>query len=1139
MQDNLSTISGTTLARALLGSSFIFPGPGEDTSRRSSRYRSGMTTLTRQDSATLPRSDDPLIYSPWHDIKRSDDGIPPVPPVPSDAELLVLESRADGRRSHNKMPGLEGADATGMYKMPDQVVPETPPTSGLEPKSYLSPSSFSMPNHPYSASPGDKSFYSQPHSVPTTASLYPSTPEFSPPASSAASSGHELDNVLDYYQFASNWELHADHPGRPAFSPIMEETRSEISSSTTASPQGKSRQRRGNASSPLTPSSSRVDSGFRLSRNGRTLPIGDSPRSHSGSSVPVIFKMAGPSRLSSAPRKRSSSSATDGETSRTTADQLSTYSASSGNSHTDQHPSRPFLPGPNRSGSAPSPITVVRDAKGFNISLSPNEESQSEPESANLPEPENTGSAQTFPETPRAFSPLWSPPPGGNAGSQASISGIAVSITSLDLGRAPSTSSRRELGNSNGSQLTPLIEDPPSPASASVYHADIDASASSVYPSTPGSASSSREQGASTFGPVTLNALSSTREQEPSTLDPETLRALIADSQNIETSPPVSPKTTAPPLPQQSSLVRSATVASSSSHPVPEQGTQPDAPQHVRNSMAKLPIPANDDTTPPASSTASLPLQFSTPTPIPANPPPSVGDRSMSYFHSETTQHPEMQDSGTYYSAPPPSYDAVVASSQEVTPSSSQIFTPVGTRSAEETASRRLTRSRPPLPAGPRRPSGGIVSMGGRSRIGSETRTRTRNGSISSIASSYRVPQYGSTPRFRPPEPKWKGLTMDAAKWTFTSSELQGLVSQSIRQSAESSSIRLLHPTVLNNELPAEISHLQAERTDLTTRYKVLTRKRNALLGNLSSQSELREESHDTSGTSTRTVEELGTACATLDTLAEDLLSNAEQIAQLTSLREIHSYSALAMALRKLNGSFVKQVADNQKLRDRINALEAEKEEAWKQAESVANDFDALAEQVPEDVLPESAKSVPLSRRVSRRKSRYGAETQLRSSSSTRNQRFSASSGNAASLSARSTYYGESSVPPVPPIPRARGARLGIVTNHSSMRESTVTQSDLSTHENSAMYHAQQELYDMLGISTSRARRHRSFSGGRDSPSVPPTPPGEESDSAVFVRPKRPSSLPGSASLNDMYDSASADQHAILQTLGIMTSTEH
>ena len=248
----------------------------------------------------------------------------------------------------------------------------------------------------------------------------------------------------------------------------------------------------------------------------------------------------------------------------------------------------------------------------------------------------------------------------------------------------------------------------------------------------------------------------------------------------------------------------------------------------------------------------------------------------------------------------------------------------------------RTTRIRPPLPAGPRRPS--------QTTNGSPL---PRRGSFSSVTSSNVVPDPRLTrlppprfnnpipsPSFQAPTPKWKGYTLEVAKWTFTSAQLQAIVSKAIRRSAESSSIRLLRLEVLDTDIPEEIQMLESQRTNVKTRYKATTRRRAMILDSMYSL----EDAHGL----VRQLDELRELTLTLDRLAEELHSLDQQLSYLESLTHIHNGSALAIALRKLNTSFLRQVAENQVLRGQIQSLEAERDEAWQQAQNVANEYDQI-----------------------------------------------------------------------------------------------------------------------------------------------------------------------------------------------------
>jgi chromosome segregation ATPase len=255
---------------------------------------------------------------------------------------------------------------------------------------------------------------------------------------------------------------------------------------------------------------------------------------------------------------------------------------------------------------------------------------------------------------------------------------------------------------------------------------------------------------------------------------------------------------------------------------------------------------------------------------------------------------------------------------------------------------------------------------------------------------------------------------MEAAKWTFTSAQLQEIVSRAIRQSAEASSIRLLRLEILDEELPQELQRLEAARSELKTRFKILGKRRNGLVSGLTMYVTGEE---DGSAYGPRMIEELKEVNANLDKLTEDLHSMDDQISHLELLVQIHSGSALAMALRKLNTSFLKQVSENQTLRDRVQALEAERDEAWHQAENIATEIDSLHGRI--DSAPSSKRSSRVSavKKSSIRVSRAG----LRSSGSRFSQLSSATSGvHIYGLTPRSPMPRTETIPPVPPVPRPR-----------------------------------------------------------------------------------------------------------------------
>ena len=308
----------------------------------------------------------------------------------------------------------------------------------------------------------------------------------------------------------------------------------------------------------------------------------------------------------------------------------------------------------------------------------------------------------------------------------------------------------------------------------------------------------------------------------------------------------------------------------------------------------------------------------------------------------------DYRDSGLSMGSPPPYYEAINQSPMphSHTPSVPHVdFHPVAGPSRSSghwnpgDARREGVRARPrpPLPAGPRRPSQGAPAIG-RNRSAS---VASQSQSIAPGLSLHRstVPTM-SSPKFHAPPPKWRGYTMEAAKWTFTSTQLQSMVARAIRQSAEASSIRLLPLEILDNEIPEEIRRLEARRTDVKIRYKVLTRRR-AVLFEAFSVYVVSNSEEDSSHTH-HLLEDLSDMAIALDQLAEELHSLDSQLAYLDSLTQVHMSSALAIALRKLNNSFVKQMTENQNLRSQLRTVEAERDEAWRQAEWVAKELDQM-----------------------------------------------------------------------------------------------------------------------------------------------------------------------------------------------------
>lgn len=276
---------------------------------------------------------------------------------------------------------------------------------------------------------------------------------------------------------------------------------------------------------------------------------------------------------------------------------------------------------------------------------------------------------------------------------------------------------------------------------------------------------------------------------------------------------------------------------------------------------------------------------------------------------------------------------------------------------------------------------------------------------------------------------------MEAAQWTFTSQQLQELVSTAIKRSADASAIRLLPMETMAKQVPEEISRLEAVSAELRTSYKLAVRRRKTLLGSLSNI----VENGDVAA-SIRIVEELSDLTESMDHYSEELYSVSDQLSQLVHLRDVHCSSALAMALRKLNSSFIKQLAEKQELRTQLANMEQERDDAWKQAQEAAYEIDALNDKLA--ILEGASVPTPASSRrssrvlVARKASVRASKAGLRSSSRLRSQRSSVvtiGSRSSVALSPGMKSAGVD-VPPVPPIPIRTS--LGIYTAGLSTRSS-------------------------------------------------------------------------------------------------------
>ncbi|KAI6126834.1 hypothetical protein F5141DRAFT_359261 [Pisolithus sp. B1] len=369
-------------------------------------------------------------------------------------------------------------------------------------------------------------------------------------------------------------------------------------------------------------------------------------------------------------------------------------------------------------------------------------------------------------------------------------------------------------------------------------------------------------------------------------------------------------------------------------------------------------------------------------------------------------------------------------------------------------------RSRPPLPIGPRRPSGPSHPFdsrvsGPRARGSSESKMTSgetcRNTDASTWKKLYEVASQ-PLPRFQTPPLKWRGLTMEAAQWTLTSAELHGIVSRAMKQFSEGSSIRLLRLETLDGEIAEEIHRLEMLHTDVKSRYKMLVRRRWQLLGELTGHLESGVVGH----TASIAMAELAEVTLAQDQLTDELHTVAGQLAQLEGLRDVHHSSALAMALRKVNTIFLRQAAEMQKLREQLESLEAERDEGWKQAHDIAVECDRLMETAGE---PSSKAPNKRSERVSavRKSSIRQSKAGLRSTSASL-RRSASSVRSRGSMSIPSSACKED-IPPVPSLPLRQ---QGLATSAAASASGSSRYSGASSAM--ALAQAQQELYDMLGL---------------------------------------------------------------------------
>ncbi|KAF7799873.1 hypothetical protein EIP86_011115 [Pleurotus ostreatoroseus] len=669
--------------------------------------------------------------------------------------------------------------------------------------------------------------------------------------------------------------------------------------------------------------------------------------------------------------------------------------------------------GSSRVGSPPAPISVPPINGGFPMSMSMGA-------GGDAPGP-STASAvrQTFPETPYAFTPLTGksfgspalppsmrdvPPPLPRTATLAVRGGKGSRGRGADAAAMAKTMSSPP-GKLNTAFLTPPLTGRDDTVGEQVERAQIlSAIEERSVPGTPSSRPPSYAQA----------------------MMPE--HTLSRRRSSPEGSPPsyaVSPGGT-PYQQQPSSLsLYNVTEGEPSSRSPPTSSDRPASLVPAKRPLTPLPSPPE----------SAIPLP---PSPSPSEPPslpvlsPEL-DASPKYHplsdsRNASPKYLPLSDSRNATPSPIISSGRLSRRPSEASEISVSILAQTYLTTPDATPNKRVTRTRPPPPSGPRKPSSGPGNL----------YLRTRNGSVSSQNSLHAGPSTSrypsmslsaSSPRFQTTPIKFRGLTMEAAQWTFTSQQLQELVSTAIKKSADASRIRLLPKELFTTQVPEEIERLEAMSAEVRTNYKLAARRRRTLMGSLPTVIE-----NGDLAASGRIVEELSELTETMDNYSEELYCITDQLAQLRHLCDVHSSSALAMALRKLNSSFLKHLKEKQELRTQVINLEQERDDAWNQAQEAAQEIDALNEKlaaleggtVPTPANSRRSSRVLVARKASMRASKAG----LRSPSRMRSQRSSVAttaSRNSEVLSTGIRSAGLDDVPPVPPIPVRTS--LGVMTS--------------------------------------------------------------------------------------------------------------
>lgn len=198
----------------------------------------------------------------------------------------------------------------------------------------------------------------------------------------------------------------------------------------------------------------------------------------------------------------------------------------------------------------------------------------------------------------------------------------------------------------------------------------------------------------------------------------------------------------------------------------------------------------------------------------------------------------------------------------------------------------------------------------------------------------------------------WKGLPYEAAQWTFTSSELQEIVSRAIRLSAKESFIRLLSLQALDTDMVKEAERLEEERLAAQVKWRFEMNRRTMLMQALNSCASVFANSGegDKENVLGGLISQVATSIASCDSIIASVLHMSDQQAQISMVQHRHWASALGIALRKLNKAFERQGEEMKHALIRIQTLQDELDEAWREAEGMAAEIDEMEQSDEEEV---------------------------------------------------------------------------------------------------------------------------------------------------------------------------------------------